>query len=114
MFTLFCRSSAAPAFTSSETISVLPHLTANISGDSPLCVMTDMMCSGTTNCFIKYSVKEQHLSERLHPSMLIARTTVVMYVYVILCSSRVLHGMGHNSQLVFHDTLYTCQNYAHE
>ena len=46
MLTLFCRSSAAPAFTSSETTSVLPFPTASISADSPLCVMTDM-CSET-------------------------------------------------------------------
>ena len=40
--TLFCRSSAAPAFTSSETTSVSPFLAASVSGESPLCVMTDM------------------------------------------------------------------------
>ena len=46
MFTLSCRSSAAPAFTSSETTSVLPHLAASISGESPLCVMI-VTCSET-------------------------------------------------------------------
>ena len=46
MFTTFCRSSAAPAFTSSETTSVSPLPAASISGDSPSCVMTDM-CSET-------------------------------------------------------------------
>ena len=46
MFTWSCRSSAAPAFTSSETTSILPLLAASISGDSPHCVMTDM-CSET-------------------------------------------------------------------
>ena len=46
MLTLFCRSSAAPAITSSETTSVSPFLAASVSGDSPLCVITDM-CSET-------------------------------------------------------------------
>ena len=46
MFTWSCRSSAAPAFTSSETTSVLPQMAASISGECPLCVMTDM-CSET-------------------------------------------------------------------
>ena len=61
--TSFCRSSAVPAFTSSETTSVLPHLAASISGDHLYCMMTDM-CSETLNCFIiflnylQYSVKE--------------------------------------------------------
>ena len=44
--TLFCRSMLAPASSSSETTSVLPQLTANISAESPSYVMTDM-CSET-------------------------------------------------------------------
>ena len=47
MFTSSCRSSAAPAFTSSGTTEVLPLQVATISGESPSCVMTDM-CSETT------------------------------------------------------------------
>ena len=44
--TLFCRSMLAPAFSSSETTSVIPFLAANISAEYPFCVMTDM-CSET-------------------------------------------------------------------
>ena len=45
-FTSFSRSVLAPAFSSSGRTSVLPSLTAIISGEYPSCVMTDM-CSET-------------------------------------------------------------------
>ena len=45
-YTLFCRSVLASAFSSSETTSVLPSLTALISAVSPSCVMADV-CSET-------------------------------------------------------------------
>ena len=55
MFTLFCRSSAAPALASSETTSVLPLLAATISGEFPYCTMEQtcvvrLLCEGTCTC----------------------------------------------------------------
>ena len=67
MFTSFCRSSAAPAFTSSETTSVLPLLsTATISGEFPYCMMEQtcvvrLLSEGTCTCTIKASSSICHI-----------------------------------------------------
>ena len=64
MFTTFCRSSAAPAFTSSETTSVLPFPAASVSGESPHCVMTDM-CSETLMTGREGSLHTQCVRKRM-------------------------------------------------
>ena len=109
MFTLFCRSSAAPAFTSSETTSVSPLLAANISGDSPSCVMTDMCSETLMTSHTRLSLHVWGDTDKLHvlphphhshqlqlisvkslPPHLLSQRTAVAHCSIILESNHML------------------------
>ena len=68
MFTTFCRSSAAPAFTSSETTSVLPIMTASVSGEYPsyetrdMCSETPMVSLLSAFLTLDISTREMHFN----------------------------------------------------
>ena len=101
MFTLFCRSSAAPAFTSSETTSVLPLLAASISGESPLCEMEQtcvvrLLSEGTCTCTS---------SSRCHivPYHLTLLNHTYSYIHILNQTSNITHVRSESHRALLSD-----------
>ena len=96
-YTLYCRSMlhTAPAFSSSETISHIPFLTAIVSADSPSCVMTDM-CSETLMTSQKSLYIHNFHCKKVHNS----RCNSTPSEWCEMYAQAVTDGLGHTPHVV--------------